>query len=68
MKFNTSKIDGRFIIDLILWLIGITCISVIVWALFTQKVFVYDNDEEKKYEPKNITVIYITNNIQECKK
>ncbi len=67
MKFDTSKIDGRFIVDLILWSIGVTCLAVIVWASFTQEVFVYDK-EEKKPEPKNITVIYITNNIQECKK
>lgn len=65
MKFDTSKVDSRFIIDVILWLIGFACLTVIVWASFTQEIFVYDKDAP---EPKNITVIYITNNIQECKK
>lgn len=67
MKFDISKVDSRFIIDLILWSIGVTCLIVIIWASFTQEVFVYDK-KEKNPEPKNITVIYITNNIQECKK
>lgn len=67
MKFDASKISGRLIVDIILWTIGIICLSGIVWASCTQEVFVYDK-EEKKPEPKNITVIYITNNIQDCKK
>ena len=66
MKFEMHNIDGRFIVDVILWLIGITCVAVIVWASFTQEVFVYDKDE-KIPEQKIITVINITNNIQECK-
>ena len=47
MKFEMHNIDGRFIVDVILWLIGITCVAVIVWASFTQEVFVYDKDEKK---------------------
>lgn len=67
MKLEMHKIDGRFIVDVILWLIGITCAGAIVRVSFTQEVFVYDKDE-KIPEQKIITVINITNNIQECKK
>lgn len=56
---DTCKLNGRLIVDMILWIIALCCVSVIVWALFTQEIFV----EDKKPEPetKNITLIYITN-------